>query len=171
MILVGGFNPLEKYARQIGSLPQVGVKIPPTRIFPPVIFLPVIFTADPEVFIDTITPDRLVRCTMAAIDFNHSTFKSLRRCKHKSLINDKLLSHSKSSNTIFKKGGCVNLDLWEKDLVHLKRPWTLNMMKSKIKGRLEQKNKAKKGRSENHWHSATPADVTDHSLSWRLDKF
>jgi len=25
--LVGGFNPLEKYARQIGSLPQVGLKI------------------------------------------------------------------------------------------------------------------------------------------------
>ena len=26
-ILVGGFNPFEKYARQIGSSPQVGVKI------------------------------------------------------------------------------------------------------------------------------------------------
>ena len=26
--LVGGFNPSEKYARQIGSFPQVGVKIP-----------------------------------------------------------------------------------------------------------------------------------------------
>ena len=26
-ILVGGFNPFEKYARQIGSFPQVGVKI------------------------------------------------------------------------------------------------------------------------------------------------
>ena len=25
-ILVGGFNPFEKYARQIGSFPQVGVK-------------------------------------------------------------------------------------------------------------------------------------------------
>ena len=25
--LVGGFNPFEKYARQIGSFPQVGVKI------------------------------------------------------------------------------------------------------------------------------------------------
>ena len=25
--LVGGFNPSEKYARQIGSFPQVGVKI------------------------------------------------------------------------------------------------------------------------------------------------
>ena len=25
--LVGGFNPVEKYARQIGSFPQVGVKI------------------------------------------------------------------------------------------------------------------------------------------------
>jgi len=25
--LVGGFNPFEKYARQIGNLPQVGVKI------------------------------------------------------------------------------------------------------------------------------------------------
>jgi len=24
--LVGGFNPFEKYARQIGSFPQVGVK-------------------------------------------------------------------------------------------------------------------------------------------------
>ena len=24
---VGGFNPLEKYARQVGSSPQVGVKI------------------------------------------------------------------------------------------------------------------------------------------------
>ena len=27
MILVGRFNPSEKYARQIGNLPQVGVKI------------------------------------------------------------------------------------------------------------------------------------------------
>ncbi len=27
IILVGGFNPFEKYARQIGSFPQVGVKI------------------------------------------------------------------------------------------------------------------------------------------------
>ena len=26
-LLVGGFNPFEKYARQIGSFPQVGVKI------------------------------------------------------------------------------------------------------------------------------------------------
>ena len=26
-LLVGGFNPSEKYARQIGSFPQVGVKI------------------------------------------------------------------------------------------------------------------------------------------------
>ena len=26
-ILVGGFNPFEKYARQIGSFPQVGMKI------------------------------------------------------------------------------------------------------------------------------------------------
>ena len=26
-VLVGGFNPFEKYARQIGSFPQVGVKI------------------------------------------------------------------------------------------------------------------------------------------------
>ena len=25
--LVGGFNPFEKYARQIGSFPQIGVKI------------------------------------------------------------------------------------------------------------------------------------------------
>ena len=25
--LVGGFNPIEKYARQIGSFPQVGVNI------------------------------------------------------------------------------------------------------------------------------------------------
>ena len=25
--LVGGFNPFEKYARQIGSFPQVGMKI------------------------------------------------------------------------------------------------------------------------------------------------
>ena len=25
--LVGGFNPVEKYARQIGNLPQIGVKI------------------------------------------------------------------------------------------------------------------------------------------------
>ena len=25
--LVGGFNPFEKYARQIGNLPQIGVKI------------------------------------------------------------------------------------------------------------------------------------------------
>ena len=25
--LVGGFNPVEKYARQIGSSPQVGMKI------------------------------------------------------------------------------------------------------------------------------------------------
>jgi len=25
--LVGGFNPFEKYARQIGSLPQVGMRI------------------------------------------------------------------------------------------------------------------------------------------------
>ena len=102
-------------------------ELPPTRVFPKdtsEIFLAVIFTADPEVFIDTITPDRLVRCTMAAIDFNHSTFKLLRRCKREGLIHDKLLSHSKSSNTIFKKSGCVNLDLWEKDLVHLKRSWT-----------------------------------------------
>jgi len=27
LFLVGGFNPSEKYARQIGSLPQVGMKI------------------------------------------------------------------------------------------------------------------------------------------------
>ena len=27
VILVGGFNPFEKYARQIGDLPQIGVKI------------------------------------------------------------------------------------------------------------------------------------------------
>ena len=27
ILLVGGFNPFEKYARQIGSFPQVGVKI------------------------------------------------------------------------------------------------------------------------------------------------
>ena len=27
MKLVGGFNPSEKYARQIGHLPQIGVKI------------------------------------------------------------------------------------------------------------------------------------------------
>jgi len=26
-LLVGGFNPAEKYARQIGNLPQLGVKI------------------------------------------------------------------------------------------------------------------------------------------------
>ena len=26
-VLVGGFNPFEKYARQIGNLPQIGVKI------------------------------------------------------------------------------------------------------------------------------------------------
>ena len=26
-ILVDGFNPSEKYARQIGSLPQIGVKL------------------------------------------------------------------------------------------------------------------------------------------------
>ena len=26
-MLVGGFNPPQKYARQIGSFPQVGVKI------------------------------------------------------------------------------------------------------------------------------------------------
>ena len=40
--LVGGFNPSEKYARQIGSFPQVGMKIknPPApvgakgRVFP-----------------------------------------------------------------------------------------------------------------------------------------
>ena len=25
--LVGGFNPFEKYERQIGNLPQIGVKI------------------------------------------------------------------------------------------------------------------------------------------------
>ena len=25
--LVGGFNPFEKYARQIGNLPQIGMKI------------------------------------------------------------------------------------------------------------------------------------------------
>ena len=25
--LVGGFNPIEKYARQIGSFPQIGMKI------------------------------------------------------------------------------------------------------------------------------------------------
>jgi len=25
--LVGGFNPIEKYARQMGSFPQMGVKI------------------------------------------------------------------------------------------------------------------------------------------------
>jgi len=27
LVQVGGFNPSEKYARQIGSFPQVGVKI------------------------------------------------------------------------------------------------------------------------------------------------
>ena len=27
LVLVGGFNPFEKYARQIGSFPQVGMKI------------------------------------------------------------------------------------------------------------------------------------------------
>ncbi len=26
-VLVGGFNPFEKYARQMGSFPQIGVKI------------------------------------------------------------------------------------------------------------------------------------------------
>ena len=26
-VLVGGFNPIEKYARQNGSFPQIGVKI------------------------------------------------------------------------------------------------------------------------------------------------
>ena len=27
LVIVGGFNPFEKYARQIGSFPQVGVNI------------------------------------------------------------------------------------------------------------------------------------------------
>ena len=27
LVLVGGFNPSEKYARQIGNLPQIGVRI------------------------------------------------------------------------------------------------------------------------------------------------
>jgi len=27
LLLVGGFNSLEKYARQIGNLPQIGLKI------------------------------------------------------------------------------------------------------------------------------------------------
>ena len=33
--LVGGFNPFEKYARQIGSFPQVGVKIKKNELPPP----------------------------------------------------------------------------------------------------------------------------------------
>ena len=33
--LVGGFNPVEKYARQNGNLPQVGVKIPNIFELPP----------------------------------------------------------------------------------------------------------------------------------------
>ena len=37
--LVGGFNPFEKYARQIGSFPQVGVKIKNIWNHQPVILL------------------------------------------------------------------------------------------------------------------------------------
>ena len=33
--LVGGFNPSEKYARQIGSFPQVGMNIPKYLKLPP----------------------------------------------------------------------------------------------------------------------------------------
>ena len=33
--LVGGFNPFEKYARQIGSFPQVGMKIKIFELPPP----------------------------------------------------------------------------------------------------------------------------------------
>ena len=33
--LVGGFNPCEKYARQIGNLPQIGVKISKIFELPP----------------------------------------------------------------------------------------------------------------------------------------
>ena len=33
--LVGGFNPFEKYARQIGSFPQIGVKIKKIELPPP----------------------------------------------------------------------------------------------------------------------------------------
>ena len=39
VFLVGGFNPFEKYARQIGSLPQVGVKIKNIWNHQPVTFL------------------------------------------------------------------------------------------------------------------------------------
>ena len=35
VFLVGGFNPFEKYARQIGNLPQIGVKIPKIFELPP----------------------------------------------------------------------------------------------------------------------------------------
>ena len=44
-VLVGGFNPFEKYARQIGSIPQVRMKIP--KIFelaPPRVYLDVYTT-------------------------------------------------------------------------------------------------------------------------------
>ena len=33
--LVGGFKPSEEYARQIGHLPQIGVKIPKIFELPP----------------------------------------------------------------------------------------------------------------------------------------
>ena len=33
--LAGGFNPSEKYDRQIGHLPQIGVKIPKIFELPP----------------------------------------------------------------------------------------------------------------------------------------
>ena len=36
--LVGGFNPIEKYARQNGNLPQIGVKI--KNIYHPEILVP-----------------------------------------------------------------------------------------------------------------------------------
>ena len=35
LILVGGFNPFEKYARQIGSFPQIGMKINVFELPPP----------------------------------------------------------------------------------------------------------------------------------------
>ena len=37
--LVGGFNPSEKYARQIGNLPQIGVKIQTYLKPPPIVTL------------------------------------------------------------------------------------------------------------------------------------
>ena len=33
--LVGGFNPFKKYARQIGSFPQLGMNIPKKSLKPP----------------------------------------------------------------------------------------------------------------------------------------